>query len=74
MVTLELSDAPGDLEGIVELQRLNHSGAVAADLWATRGFVTMEYTVAQLQLMRGGYRHAVAKSGSIVVGYALGKV
>ncbi|HWX00750.1 GNAT family N-acetyltransferase [Collimonas sp.] len=71
MITLELSEKVGELEQIVALQRLNRLDAVAADERDTEGFVTMEYTVRELQLMRGGYRHVVAKSGDAVIGYAL---
>ena len=70
-INLELSDKYSDLEGIVELQRLNHSNAVASELWETEGFVTMEYTVEELQQMCRGYRHVIAKSDGVVVGYAL---
>ena len=71
MIKLELSNQVRDLERIVELQRLNRPHAVPADLWETEGFVTMEYTVEQLQQMSGPYRHVVAKFDGIVVGYAL---
>lgn len=71
MVSLELSDAVTDLEQIIALQRLNHPTVVSSDTWATQGFVTMEYTVQQLQTMSGEYRHVVAKHKDAVVGYAL---
>jgi GNAT superfamily N-acetyltransferase len=71
MFSLELSDAVTDLERIIELQQRNHPTAVAPDLWETQGFVTMEYTVQQLQIMSGKYRHVVAKHNNAVVGYAL---
>lgn len=71
MIKLELSEKVGELEQIVALQRLNRPGAVTADERDTEGFVTMEYTVRELQLMRGGYRHVVAKSDDAVIGYAL---
>jgi hypothetical protein len=71
MMTFELSDKADDLEQIVELQRLNRLDAVAAELRGTEGFVTMEYTVGELQLMRGAYRHVLAKCDGVVIGYAL---
>lgn len=71
MFSLALSDAVTDLERIIELQKSNHPSAVAPDLWETRGFVTMEYTVQQLQIMCRKYRHVVAKHNHAVVGYAL---
>nr|ADU90704.1 putative acetyltransferase [Collimonas sp. MPS11E8] len=70
-MTFELSDKADELEQIVELQRVNRLDVVAADLRDTEGFVTMEYTVPELQLMRGRYRHAVAKADDAVAGYAL---
>lgn len=71
MFILELSDAVSDLERIIELQKLNRPTAVVPDLWETQGFVTMEYTVQQLQIICGKYRHVVAKHNNAVVGYAL---
>ncbi|AMP05083.1 GNAT family N-acetyltransferase [Collimonas pratensis] len=71
MITLELSDKVNELEQIVALQRLNRLDAVTADVRATEGFVTMEYTVRELQLMRGEYRHVVAKCDGAVIAYAL---
>src|ERR1035438_9382697 len=71
MITLELTDNPGDFDRIVELQSLNRPSAVAADKWATEGFVFMEYTIPELQQIPGGYRHVVAKSDGVVIGYAL---
>ncbi|AIY41627.1 hypothetical protein LT85_2469 [Collimonas arenae] len=71
MITFEMSDKIGDLERIVELQQINLPDAVASDQRLTEGFVTMQYTVQELQLMCGAYRHAVAKSDGIVIGYAL---
>ncbi|MES2297574.1 MAG: GNAT family N-acetyltransferase [Pseudomonadota bacterium] len=71
MLSVDLSIAVPDLEGVLALQRLNHARALAAEQWHAQGFVTMEYTVPELQSMCGPYRHAVAKSGEQVVGYAL---
>jgi GNAT superfamily N-acetyltransferase len=71
MFNVALSDTIADYEKIIELQRANHAAAVAPDLREMQGFVTMEYTVPQLQTMSGKYRHVVAKSGEAVVGYAL---
>jgi GNAT superfamily N-acetyltransferase len=71
MFNVELSETIADYERIIELQQANHAAAVAPDLGETEGFVTMEYTVPQLQAMSGKYRHVVAKAGDVVVGYAL---
>ncbi|MES2149500.1 MAG: GNAT family N-acetyltransferase [Pseudomonadota bacterium] len=71
MITLELGETLADLEGILALQRINHATAVAPEQWAGQGFVTMQYTMAQLQAMCGSYRHVVAKRDGAVVGYAL---
>ncbi|PFH12333.1 acetyltransferase (GNAT) family protein [Collimonas sp. PA-H2] len=71
MITFELSCKVDELEQIVDLQRLNRLDAVAAELRGTEGFVTMEYTVDELQLMRGAYRHVLAKCDGAVIGYAL---
>ena len=71
MITLELTDNHGDFDRIVLLQSLNRPSVVAADKWATEGFVTMEYTAPELQQIRGRYRHVIAKSDGVVIGYAL---
>ncbi len=71
MVDVQLSALEDDLEGIIALQKANHASLVPADLWDGQGFVTMEYTLAQLQTMCGPYHHAVAKADGAVVGYAL---
>ncbi len=66
-----LTGTKPDLEGIVELQRLNHLGVVPEERQEAEGFVTMEYSVESLEKMRGNYQHAVAKIKNKVVGYAL---
>ncbi len=71
MVTIALSDTQADLEGIIALQRINHAKALDAQAREANGFVTMEYTVAQLRQMCGPYRHVVAKVDDVVAGYAL---
>jgi GNAT superfamily N-acetyltransferase len=70
-VTLELSDLPGDLEQIVALHRENHINSVDTALWATEGFVSLQFTLSQLIQMKGQYKHVVAKKDGIVIGYAL---
>ncbi len=71
MVSIELSVAPDDLARIIALQKANHADSVAAELWQSEGFVTMQYTVAQLQAICGPYQHVVAKVDGELVGYAL---
>lgn len=71
MITIELSDLAGDLERIIALQAANHASALPSEQGAADGFVTMRYTAAQLRAMCGAYRHVVAKSDGVVVGYAL---
>ena len=66
-----LTGSKPDLEGIVELQRLNHMGVVPEERQEAEGFVTMEYSVEALEKMRGNYQHAVAKVKNKIVGYAL---
>jgi L-amino acid N-acyltransferase YncA len=71
MVTIELTQSQADLEGIIALQRINHSKSLTEAQRLAQGFVTMEYTVEQLRLMSGPYRHVVAKVDGKVAGYAL---
>jgi hypothetical protein len=71
MVTIELSETQADLEGIIALQRINHTKALDEAARKVQGFVTMEYTVPQLLQMSGAYRHVIAKLDGQVAGYAL---
>jgi len=71
MITFELSRTDSELVQIIDLQQRNRLDAVADEQRATEGFVTMAYTIDELRLMSGGYRHVLAKSGGLVVAYAL---
>lgn len=71
MLRVELCGGVADLVQVRALLEANHARAVDPALWESQGFVTMDYTVAELASICGPYRHVVAKDGERVVGYAL---
>lgn len=66
-----LTDKKEDFRQIKELNWANCKERVDEGLWASDGFLTLEFDTDQLERMRGGYKHVVAKSMGEVVGYAL---
>lgn len=66
-----LTDSVADFEQIIELNQLNIANMISRDLWATEGFLTLEFDALQLDQMRGPYKHVVAKNKDEVIGYAL---
>lgn len=71
MIELALTDKQEDFEQIIALQKKNHVSQVDESQWAADGFVTLEFDVATLDKMRGGYQHVIARSGKQLVGYSL---
>ncbi|NML64653.1 GNAT family N-acetyltransferase [Hymenobacter sp. RP-2-7] len=63
-----------DLAGILALQAQNLPGAVPAETQAREGFLTLRYTLGQLQLMHAAAPSVVARVGTRIVGYALAAV
>jgi len=71
MYKMVLTDSISDFEQIIELNKLNNLTMVSKELWAKEGFLSLEFDTNQLNLIRGKYKHVVAKVNNEVVGYAL---
>ena len=69
--TLAIATTEAHLEGILELQRRNHVGAVPADVQDREGFVFVEHTLPVLAKMAAASPQAIALDGDRVVGYCL---
>ncbi len=70
-VTITLAETDADLQGILALQQANLRRNVSADTVASQGFVTLQYTLAQMQQMHQFGPSVVAKDGDTVVGYVI---
>ena len=66
MVTLAQTD--DDLRGILTLQRANQVRNLLPDVQTGQGFVTLQYTLEQMQQMHALGPSVVAKNGDVVVG------
>ncbi|MBU2975239.1 GNAT family N-acetyltransferase [Zobellia sp. B3R18] len=60
-----------ELKQILALQKKNLSSTLSPKEKALEGFVTVEHTFEVLKAMNDVCPHIIAKSGSLVVGYAL---
>ena len=60
-----------DLEGILALQQRNLSRNVPPDVQREQGFVTLQYTLPQMQKMHELGPSVIAKDNGSVVGYAI---
>ncbi len=71
MPTITTAQTEADLRGILALQQQNLKRNLSADVQADQGFITLQYTLAQMQQMHEAAPSVVAKDGETVVGYAL---
>lgn len=60
-----------DLQGILDLQRQNQKDNVPLDVQQEQGFVTLQYTLNQMEQMHKLGPSVIAKDGDRVVGYAI---
>jgi hypothetical protein len=60
-----------DLMGLLDLQQQNLSRHLPADVQREQGFVTLQYTLAQMEQMHALAPSVIAKDGERVVGYAI---
>jgi predicted GNAT superfamily acetyltransferase len=68
---VRLSNGGSDLDGILALQRANLRTRLAEETALNSGFVTVEHTREILAQMHTSGASVVARSGELVVGYAL---
>ena len=71
MLTITTAQTEADLRGILALQQQNLVRNLAPDVQRQQGFVTLQYTLAQMQQMHEAGPSIIAKDGETVVGYAL---
>jgi GNAT superfamily N-acetyltransferase len=60
-----------DLQGVLDLQQQNQKRNVPPDVQRDQGFVTLQYTLDQMQKMHALGPSVIAKDGGRVVGYAI---
>ena len=71
MIVIKRVSQPSEITGIKELQNRNLRLALTATEIEQEGFVTAEYTIAELEKMNALEPSIIAKEGEEVVGYAL---
>ncbi|WP_077920784.1 GNAT family N-acetyltransferase [Spirosoma sp. 209] len=71
MITITLAQTDDDLRGILALQQKNLVRHLPADVQANQGFVTLQYSLDQMQQMHAVAPSVVAKDGDQIVGYAI---
>ena len=71
-ISIETTSDVKDFERILALQSDNFKSALTESEIASQGFVTLQMSMEELNHIRGGYGHVVAKNGlGEVVAYAL---
>lgn len=68
---IRLTETDQDLRDILDLQRQNLVGNLPADVQAREGFVTLQYTLAELQQLHAAAPSIIARADGRLVGYAL---
>ena len=71
MILFSLANDPGDLQGILDLQKANLKSELTAESIEKEGFVTVSHTLEELYQLNVIEKHTIAKVGETVVGYAL---
>jgi GNAT superfamily N-acetyltransferase len=71
MIKLDLASTDLHFRQILDLQRLNHAGALSPDVQAHEGFVYAQHTASLLRRMSAELPQAVALADHMVVGYCL---
>lgn len=67
----KLTETATELQGILDLQRVNLSSEISEKESADQGFVTVQHSLDQLRLMHDIEPHVIAKDGERVIGYIL---
>lgn len=71
MIEIKLAETEKELNGILELQALNHYSNLDAKEKSEQGFVTCMHSMEQLQKMNGFAKSVIAKNDDAVIGYNL---
>lgn len=65
------TETTADLQGVLDLQQANLSRNIPLEVQREQGFVTLQYTLEQMQRMHDLGPTVIAKDGERVVGYAI---
>jgi ribosomal protein S18 acetylase RimI-like enzyme len=68
---IKLTETAEELQGILDLQRINLLSEISEKESADQGFVTVRHSMEQLKLMHTIEPHVIAKDGDKVIGYIL---
>lgn len=71
MIQIDTARTEADLMGILALQTQNLSRNLPSEVQQAQGFVTLQYTLSQMQQMHKLGPSVIAKDGDRVVGYAI---
>ena len=71
MITIKLVSEESELEGISQLQKLNHYQYIDKPEALSQGYVSAEYPINFLKEMHHAHPSVIAKHGKAVIGYAL---
>ncbi|MBM3415870.1 MAG: GNAT family N-acetyltransferase [Bacteroidetes bacterium] len=71
MIVYSTANTPGELQGILTLQRENLARNLDAEEIKEQGFVTVEHGYALLEKLNSCEKHILAKDGQKVIGYLL---
>lgn len=68
---IKLTETAAELQGILDLQRVNLLSEISEKESADQGFVTVRHSLEQLEMMQSLEPHVIAKDNDKVVGYIL---
>ncbi len=71
MIVFKTASSKNDLQGILELQRVNLSANLTHDEIKSQGFVTVNHTFDQLSKLNEYEKHIIAKDNDKIIGYLL---
>lgn len=70
-IQFKLTETDAELQGILNLQKINLFSEIPEEESTEQGFVTVRHSMDQLQLMHTIEPHVIAKDGDKVIGYIL---
>lgn len=70
-IQFKLTETDSELQGILDLQKLNLLSEISESEKLEQGFVTVRHSLEQLRLMHDIEPHVIAKEGEKVIGYIL---
>jgi L-amino acid N-acyltransferase YncA len=71
MIVFSTATSQNDLQGILELQRINLARNLTHDEIKSQGFVTVNHTFDQLSKLNDYEKHIIAKDNDKIIGYLL---